>query len=128
MKISIQCDSALLQKSLELFLKDHLVSFTQSELVIRDRAIYDDKATILIGNGEDAQLKKPFSRSQLYIVIEQHFDKTKKVEEIQNLSEELSTEFKERGEMDFSLLEQRLERLTQEYKNNILTTVKAFLG
>ena len=41
MKVAIQCESALLQRSLELFLEGHLSSLKQCDIVIRDTKIMD---------------------------------------------------------------------------------------
>ena len=72
MKVAVQCDSPLLQRSLELFLDEYLSSLKQCDIVVRDKRIENDPhLTLLIGASSDADLVKPFSRSQLMLVLEQ---------------------------------------------------------
>ncbi len=115
MKIAIQCQSPLLQRSLELFLKDYLSLPRSSDIIIRDRAIIDDeKRTLTIGNFENSDLKKPFSKAQLIYRLEQ----------ILNHKEPVAPSDKT---LDFSLLEEHIEKLTQQYKADILKAIKRFL-
>lgn len=122
MKVAVQCESALLQRSLELFLEGHLSSLKQCDVVLRDTKIMDSHHSLYISDDEDADIKKPFSRSQLFVVLEAFYNKMDEIESIQSYDEVV--EFSE-GK-DFSLLEERIDQLTQEYKNNVLRVVKAF--
>ena len=65
-KVAVQCDSPLLQRSLELFLEGQLSSIRQCDILIRDKDIRDDnRPTFVIGATESADLIKPFSKAQL---------------------------------------------------------------
>ncbi len=64
MKIKINCDSPLLQESLEIFLKDFI---SEEGIVISDNP---EKGTIIIG--ED--IKKPFTKASLLIQLEKLFN------------------------------------------------------
>lgn len=122
MKVAVQCESALLQRSLELFLEEHLSSLKQCDVVIRDKKIMDSHHSLYISGTEDSDIKKPFSRSQLYLALENFYKKVVHIQEIQACDEDIEPS----DHMDLSLLEERIEILTQEYKNNIMKVVKAF--
>ncbi len=118
MKIAVACTSPLLQKSLELFLKRHLSSLTHSHIIIRDERCIEDPKCFFIGSDASADLQKPFSKSQLILALEKHYA---------SLYPKKESDIKlERDSLDFSILEERIESLTQEYQSNILRTVKAF--
>jgi lysyl-tRNA synthetase class II len=117
MKIAIECQSPLLQGALELFLKNHLVGKKNCNILIRDILPLDNSSEnyeiFYIANDELADLKKPFSKLQLISALEKK-DKNKLKEE------------KIDDEINFDILEKRIEMLTQEYQHNIIKAVKAF--
>ncbi|MDQ7042155.1 MAG: hypothetical protein Q9M34_01350 [Sulfurimonas sp.] len=121
MKIAAQCNSPLLQKSLELFLDKHLCSYNKCDIVVRDKPCLDDERCFYIGSDEKADLKKPFSKAQLILALEKHLavlnPQDKNVDAIIRVSD---------TQMDFGILEKRIESLTQEYQENIIRAVKAF--
>ncbi|RUM64197.1 MAG: hypothetical protein DSZ04_03100 [Sulfurimonas sp.] len=121
MKIAAQCSSPLLQKSLELFLDKHLSSYNKCDIVVRDEPCLDDDRCFYIGSDEKADLKKPFSKSQLILALEKHYA-------ILNPEENIVINNIEKMDpaMDFDILEKRIESLTQEYQSNIIRAVKAF--
>jgi len=123
MRVAVECQSPLLQKSLELFLEKYLSSSKKCDIVIRDVECLNDTRCFYIASNEKADLLKPFSKSQLILALEDRY-KVLYPEKKQE-SKKMNKEFTEE-EMDFSILEQRIDFLTQEYKENILRTVKAF--
>ena len=124
MKIAVQCNSPLLQKSLELFLEKYLGVLTKCDLVVRDSSCLEDERCFYVGDGEDADLKKPFSKSQLILALEKRYEELYP----QNLHKDTTEEYNSStdGKMDFSILEKRIDSLTQEYQANIIRAVKAF--
>ncbi len=135
MKVAVQCESALLQRSLELFLEDDLSSIKQCDVVLRDKQILDSHHSLFISSEQEADVKKPFSRTQLYFALEQFYKKQSNIQKIQEYTQELTSSPIENGddlsessfcEHDFSFLEEQIDHLTQEYKAKILKTVKAF--
>jgi hypothetical protein len=122
MKIAAQCSSPLLQKSLELFLDKHLSTYNKCDIVVRDEPCLDDERCFYIGSDEKADLKKPFSKSQLILALE------KRYAILNPQSESVSEDSSQRQDpaMDFDILEKRIESLTQEYQSNIIRAVKAF--
>ncbi len=121
MKIAAQCSSPLLQKSLELFLDKHLSSYNKCDIVVRDEPCLDDDRCFYIGSDEKADLKKPFSKSQLILALEKRYAILNPEENIV-----LNNIQKIDPAMDFDILEKRIESLTQEYQSNIIRAVKAF--
>ena len=135
MKVAVQCESPLLQRAFEHFLEGHLTALKQSEIVIRDRKVDDGRQMILVDSSAEADLRKPFSRSQLMMVLENRLQESASVEQIRQLTEEMeaapghaeaSPALKESGGLDFSVLEKRIDKLTREYQQNVLEAVRAF--
>ncbi|QSZ42395.1 hypothetical protein GJV85_09845 [Sulfurimonas aquatica] len=123
MRVAVECKSPLLQKSLELFLSKYLCSSKKCDIVVRDEECLNDVRCFYISSEPNADLIKPFSKSQLILELEKKYKELYK----DFLEPQVAQEEDELYEsMDFSILEQRIEVLTQEYKQNILRTVKAF--
>ncbi len=68
MKAFIDCDCEILQKTLELFLKDHTASAQDCDFVISDEPQSSAKPLFLIGEGGDLAL--PFSKQMLLSTLE----------------------------------------------------------
>ena len=122
MKVAIQCDSPLLQRSLELFLDPYLSSLRQCDILIRDKAIRDEHyPTFVIGLDSRCDLIKPFSKAQLLHALHHKYD------ELHNpapsVQESLSSP--ETG-VSFDILERHIDKLTREYQANILKAIRAF--
>ena len=125
MKVAIQCDSPLLQRSLELFLEGHLSSKRQCDIMIRDKSILDDEyPTFFITSDTSTDLIKPFSKAQLVEALRKKLDSLKSAKNLE-VQEEKSDESSE-NRVGFEILEHHIEKLTREYQSNILKAVKAF--
>ena len=68
MKAFIDCDCEILQKTLELFLKDHAASAQDCDFVISDEPQSSAKPLFLIGVNGDLAL--PFSKQMLLSKLE----------------------------------------------------------
>lgn len=121
MKVAVECHSPLLQKSLELFLAKHLSSTKQCDIVIRDTECLNDVRCFYISTNTNADLMKPFSKSQLMMALEEKYASMHKIEDEIVVDENPSEE-----KISFDILERRIEFLTQEYQQNIIKAVKAF--
>jgi len=122
MKVAVVCESPLLQRSLELFLGPHLSSLKQCDIVLRDKKVIDSHHSFYISESDDADIKKPFSKTQLFLFLEKFYQKMEDIQVIQSEVQEI-----EKSESkDFALLEKRIDQLTQEYKTSLLHIVKAF--
>jgi len=123
MKVAVECKSPLLQKSLELFLEKYLSISSRCDIIVRDIECLNDNRCFYIGSDSKADLLKPFSKSQLILALESKYKdlglltKEKKMIDDRVIGAE---------KLDFSILEKRIEFLTQEYQANILRAVKAF--
>ncbi len=117
MKIAVECQSPLLQKSLELFLGKYLTSTKKCDIVIRDEECLNDERCFYISSDKNADLVKPFSKSQLILALEKRYALTHLKESVE---EDLD------APIEFEILEKRIEFLTKEYQENILRAVKAF--
>jgi len=116
LKIAIECKSLLLQKSLELFLAPYVTSAKYCDICICDVECFeDDERCFYISQDAKADLIKPFSKTELILALEDKYKHIKK--NLKNLDSQ---------ELDFSILEKRIDYLTQEYKENIIKAVKAF--
>ena len=123
MKIAVECKSPLLQKSLELFLVKYLGSVKLCDIVVRDEECLNNERCFYVSSDSNADLVKPFSKSQLILALENRYKELKadnlvsEVEEDEEVSEE---------PLNFDILEKRIDYLTKEYQQNILKAVKAF--
>jgi len=122
MRVAVACHSPLLQKSLELFLSKYLTVAKRCDIIVKDEPCNENARCFYIGNTADADLKKPFSKSQLILALERKYSKLKSEDML------IQKEYDEGEEesMDFTVLQKRIEQLTQEYQENILRAVKAF--
>jgi len=121
MKVAVECQSPLLQKSLELFLVKYLSSLKQCDIVVRDIECLNDERCFFISNKPNADLIKPFSKAQLILALEKRYEELQEDKPEEVLEERVDNE-----PMDFEILEKRIEFLTKEYQDNILRAVKAF--
>ena len=119
MKVAVECRSILLQKALENFLGKHVTLPKHSDIIIRDYKSGDTKS-FYISTEEDADLIKPFSKSQLFLALQNRY----KMQEADGPSQGDQKE----SNANFEILQKRIEMLTEEYKNNILEAIKAFYG
>lgn len=126
MRVAVACSSPLLQKSLEKFLGKHLDTTKKSDIVIRDTKCLNDPKCFYIASDEEADLKKPFSKAQLILALEKKYEMLHVANMQQPQTEKHDVDFEAEKELDFSILERRIEFLTNEYKENVLRAVKAF--
>lgn len=69
MKIYVKCRSLTLQRSLEIFLKEHLVSYKNAQIIISDSNIKTPKKLLKIGY-KNAEIPKPFTKNSLLMAID----------------------------------------------------------
>ncbi len=73
MKVALVCDSPLLKKSLELYLKESVSSYAECDFVISDRAVKSKKPVLFIGKQQDATLSVPFSKAEVLSKAQQFY-------------------------------------------------------
>lgn len=89
MKIKIQCKSLLLERALKMFLKKHIVN-NNYDILISDYQANSTKL-FLINDSKEAHLKKPFSKKDLILALN-NFEKNKELN-IENEMRKLLEEY-----------------------------------
>jgi Tfp pilus assembly PilM family ATPase len=120
MKIAVECNSILLQKALEKFLSKKLSSKKHCDIIIRDYKT-NEKNCLYISKDETADLKKPFSKSQLFLALQNKYKELNKDNDTTKTKQNPNNQ-------NFEILQKRIEMLTNEYQKNILEAIKAFYG
>jgi hypothetical protein len=128
MRVAVVCKSPLLQKSLELFLADNLSSLKHCDLVICDDKNATDKQSVYISQEDDADLRKPFTAGQLLLAIENAIGVEALSQAVKETTEQelkvVSSSIDQK--VDFSILQERIEQLTQQYQEDILKAIQLF--
>lgn len=101
MKVAIECDSMLLQVSLEIFLRDFQSNLDESDFLITDKLLRSDKPLLFISNSSNqAYLKKPFSKSRLLVAVEKFYNENvknkDKQDKLKSQMQELTNDFVEK--------------------------------
>ncbi|MFK5880892.1 MAG: hypothetical protein QM482_01650 [Sulfurospirillum sp.] len=115
MKIALACDSLLLTKSLEIFLKKNLTSYKRCDFVISDKKIEINKPLFLISD-KMSNLQVPFSESSLMIELDRFYtnlisDKTSRKESSKIISAEI------REKIDF---------LTKKFRDDLIEVMQEY--
>jgi len=117
MKIALACQSMLLEKSLEMFLKTYIFSYKQCDFVISDRHIEIDKPLFYISN-ENSDLDVPFSKSSLILSIEKFYNNiSKKNSQIKTTNVQ---------KVDIKDLEEKITNLTDNFRNDLVNVIKEY--
>ncbi|HEF3812417.1 TPA: ornithine carbamoyltransferase [Campylobacter jejuni] len=104
MKISLECKDLIIEKTLELFLKDHLVMKKNCDFIISDEKIYTTKPLFIISKNSPF-LSIPFSKEALFESLNE-FDNALKAAALQ-----LALEQKR-------LLEEKIDAIALEFKKD----------
>lgn len=111
MKLLVDCECVILQRTLEIFLKDYTTPYDLAEFIISDRKIKSKKPIFLIGE-KSPYLDLPFSKEKLLSILEEyHFA-------IKNYG----AQTKENN--DLIALEERVIKLIDEFKGEILELIR----
>lgn len=102
MKISIDCKDAILERALELFLREHLVAKKDCDFIICDEKIPSLKPLFII-NDNSPFLQVPFSGEKLFDSLRE-FDGALRI-----TAEKLAQEQKK-------ILEQKIDMIASEFK------------
>lgn len=102
MKVSIVCNSLLLEESLKVFLKNYHTNYKNSQIVVSDHNADVDKPIFIISNSEYANLKAPFSPAKLLVELEKFYNSVSgkiveksKNERVEELVKEFTTKLNE---------------------------------
>jgi len=110
MKVALVCESPLLKKSLEIYLKEHISDYESCDFVITDRAVKSKKPVLFIGKRENATLKTPFTKEQVLSKTQRFYN--------QHLAEETQE--------DKEMLEKVLVQLNKKHKEKIEKIIREF--
>lgn len=109
MKLAIICDSPLLDRCLEYYLREHVTSYRQCDFIVSDKPLKVDKPLCLISTSQDAYIPKPFTRTQLILGLEAFFKSLKLRPPFDEISE---------GHQDFAL-KKRIEEATSRFSQEL---------
>ena len=112
MKIALACQSVLLEKSLEIFLKSYITPYKQCNFVISDRKIEIDKPLFYIAT-ENSDLIIPFSKSALMIKVESFYDSLFKEETKESIKK-----------VDIKDIEVKITKLTDNFRDDLVSLIK----
>ncbi len=112
MKIALACQSVLLEKSLEIFLKSYVTPYKQCDFVISDREIEIDKPLFYIAT-ENSDLIMPFSKSALMLKVESFYDSLFKKETKESIKK-----------VDIKDIEEKITKLTDNFRDDLVNLIK----
>ena len=122
MKVAVICNSLLLRKSLEIFLRDRLSSQSGCDFVVSDRALEVDKPVFLITREKDTNLAKPFSKTRLIRALEEYYKSIGGViDEEKVIITEPEAAIADDGEM-----EQKIRKLTDDFVSGLMQVFREY--
>lgn len=116
LKIAIVCDSPLLKKCLEVFLKEKLASYSSCDFVISDKDIDSEKPVFIIGDDKGVNLRKPFSKSKLLKSVDEYYKKLKQPRTVALVA----------VKNDAVGLEKQLTEVTERFVSDLLKTIREY--
>ena len=114
LKITLMCQSILLKRTLEIFLKNYITPYKQCDFVICDVPLESDKPLFLIAK-QGGQLESPFSKSTLILKIENFYTSLTKID----------TE-KKRGTVNGKTLEKSITKLTDNFRDDLVKVIQDY--
>jgi len=109
MKVYIDCNSLLIQKALEYYLKEYIVSKEEADFIVTDHNIESQKPIFLISKSDKGNLKNPFTKKMLFDALESfiylHKESSKEMDELDGILENIKRK-----------KERKLEKIISEYK------------
>ena len=111
MKVALVCESPLLKKSLEIYLKECVSSYEACDFVITDRVVKSKKPVLFIGKQKDATMRVPFSKEEALSKTQQFYQRHLGDKEI---------------ETDQEVLDKVLAKLNKKHKDKIEKILREF--
>ena len=139
MKIAIECRSPLLQKSLENFLEGHLASSKSCDLLLSDELLLGRDNVLRIGSDKQADIMKPFSKSQLFLKLEHYYKVKEDALSAMHIAHEMDvkdslmsvveeTQALAKDNLHIDVLQEKIQRLTASYVQGVMSLVKEYNG
>lgn len=141
MKIYIHCQSPILQKTLDLYLKDYISSCDDCDFVISD-AIFDniDKPICLATLRGDSDIKRPLHKESLFKDLDLFYkqlnkpssDSVKKsdnildINELTNLRQSLDSinNLQSKSNVNIDPLKSQIDSIFQDFANKLYDVIK----
>lgn len=89
MKIALSCDSLLLQRALEEYLKGHIVGNEAADIIICDKLLVVDKPIFLVSHGAKAHLRIPFTKAELFWELENFYIQMMELDAVPRTKEQM---------------------------------------
>lgn len=114
MKIALECKDIILERALQLFLKEHLSRKKDCDFLICDEKVEFEKPQFLISK-RSSQLAVPFSKAQLLQALSE-FN-----EALQRLAEQIADE-------KIKALEDKIEIMAEEFRQQYQSDIDEAIG
>lgn len=114
MKIALECKDIILERALQLFLKEHLSRKKDCDFLICDEKVEFEKPQFLISK-RSSQLAVPFSKAQLLQALSEFNDA------LQRLAEQIADE-------KIKALEDKIEIMTEEFRQQYQSDIDEAIG
>lgn len=114
MKIALECKDIILERALQLFLKEHLSRKKDCDFLICDEKVEFEKPQFLISK-RSSQLAVPFSKAQLLQALSEFNDA------LQRLAEQIADE-------KIKVLEDKIEIMAEEFRQQYQSDIDEAIG
>ena len=114
MKIALECKDIILERALQLFLKEHLSRKKDCDFLICDEKVEFEKPQFLISK-RSSQLAVPFSKAQLLQALSEFNDA------LQRLAEQIADE-------KIKALEDKIEIMAEEIRPQYQSDIDEAIG
>ena len=114
MKIALECKDIILERALQLFLKEHLSRKKDCDFLICDEKVEFEKPQFLISK-RSSQLAVPFSKAQLLQALSEFNDT------LQRLAEQIADE-------KIKALEDKIEIMAEEFRQQYQSDIDEAIG
>ena len=114
MKIALECKDIILERALQLFLKEHLSRKKDCDFLICDEKVEFEKPQFLISK-RSSQLAVPFSKAQLLQALSEFNDA------LQRLAEQIADE-------KIKALEDKIEIMAEEFRQQYQSDIDEAIG
>lgn len=114
MKIALECKDIILERALQLFLKEHLSRKKDCDFLICDEKVEFEKPQFLISK-RSSQLAVPFSKAQLLQALSEFNDA------LQRLAEQIADE-------KIKALEDKIEIMAEEFRQQYQSDINEAIG
>lgn len=114
MKIALECKDIILERALQLFLKEHLSRKKDCDFLICDEKVEFEKPQFLVSK-RSSQLAVPFSKAQLLQALSEFNDA------LQRLAEQIADE-------KIKALEDKIEIMAEEFRQQYQSDIDEAIG